>query len=826
MSLPATRRIARYLLFVGLAAPFPAFAGEPVTPPPTEMETVTVTGQSEDQLTGSNTLDRGILDRLPGRNGSLNEALGILPGVQLSDESRTSDNAGEILPPNLSISGGRFYENNFIIDGLGNNSLLDPVFSDPSNNSNVPGHPQELFVQPVFVEEATVYRSNIPARFSGFTGGVVDVVTRDPADTFGGQLYLRHTRDEWTELHYPDSRKAEFETPQDGSAQPEFEKYDEGASLDIPLGDQSGILVGYSKSFSDIPMVLIDQTETQTRTLENYFLKYVNQLTPSSTLRITGIATPYEADYFLDETVKSNYTIENGGYGLVTSLEQRFNWGTVAADLGYRASRNNREAPPNYFTWQVTASKPWGAVADAGQKFPYSREGGYGDIEKEQSTYSGALNISLEPFMSGTVRHEVAAGVGVENAEGSFKRLDDMTVYTLASKSTKVVCAEGAIDCIPKEQFLYTKNVYPADNAEETIRYYDAYLEDKLEWGRLTLRPGVHFSSDDLQRNDNWAPRLAASLDLFGNGSTLLVGGVNRYYGRALLTHALAEEKLPYQNWRRGNSPTDTKSTVLNPDNTPKPWQNIGRKSVALTRLTDLDTPYSDEWTLGIEQQLGGGKLNLDYLEREGEDELATRALPISADGYIYSEWSNDGRSDHREATLSWERGWANHALLLTAGWQETETSNGDYTERVDADNDGLQDPVWYHGRIVDRQELPSPDFNREWVAALTYTGRLPWGFTFTNVTRYRSGHRSLEDTGETKTLDNGEELDVYDEVKQPESWVFDWRVDWEKKVWNEHLLIVSLEINNVFDEKVESGEVIDIYDLGRQIWLGMTYKF
>lgn len=38
---------------------------------------------------------------------------------------------------------------------------------------------------------------------------------------------------------------------------------------------------------------------------------------------------------------------------------------------------------------------------------------------------------------------------------------------------------------------------------------------------------------------NNLSPRLSATYDIWGTGNTLIIGGVNRYYGRSMLTYAL-----------------------------------------------------------------------------------------------------------------------------------------------------------------------------------------------------------------------------------------------------------------------------------------------
>ncbi len=839
--LSINRAQSHILLLALLAFALPAFAEDtPATAPLAEMETVTVTGQAEDKLTGSNSLNRSTLDNLPARNGSLNEAIGILPGVQLGEYSRTSDNAGEILPPNISISGGRFYENNFIVDGMGNNSLLDPAYDNTSDLSRVPGHPQEFFLHPSLVESISVYRSNIPAKFGSFTGGVVDVQTRDPSGRWGGQINLRHTRSEWTELHIADEREGEFDNPVNGKVQPDFRKYDSSFSMDVPLTENSGVLIAASRIYSKIPLVLVDDTENQYRTLDNYFLKYAAQLSPQNRLTLSGNYTPYDAELFLPETIDSDYTINNEAYSFSAKLSSELKSSTLEFNLGYRKSTNNREAAANYFAWQATPSKSWGNITDAdvtNKSNRVSKEGGYGDLEQSQNTWAANVNISMDPVQTLKVSHVVEFGASYEQVDGKYERDENLTYYSgicgIYSKASAcnpattaaiVQCRPGDIDCIKNEQFFYQKTVYPADSTDTTIRFYDVYLEDTMTWGGLSFRPGLRFSYDDLQKNKNWAPRLAGSYDFFGDGETVLIGGINRYYGKTLLTHALAEEHAPTQFWKRDNK-------ALGPGNIPKDWTLSPKTVFPATRLADLKTPYTDEWTVGIDQKLFGGVASLSYIERKGRDELFSKILAKDADGYVYTEWTNDGESWHQEATLSWERTWQNHYILITTTWQETETSNSSYDDiinSVDKNKDGIIDPVYYNGQVYDREDLPRPDFNREWTAAFTYIGRLPYNFTFTNVTRYRSGYTALVNTGKD-TLPippTDKPLDIYDEIKQPESWVFDWVIEWEKVIRDEQSLIFALEINNVFDEKVTSGESIDVYDLGRQFWLGLSYKF
>ncbi len=118
-----------------------------------------------------------------------NSFLRGLPNVQYQDD--TNDNAGvegqailNTKPQEVSISGGRTYENNFILNGIGINTITGT--EEPYDSSNrgelsdddtaynadrIYGlHSQTVFVPTDFVDSATVIDSNASARYGSFQG--------------------------------------------------------------------------------------------------------------------------------------------------------------------------------------------------------------------------------------------------------------------------------------------------------------------------------------------------------------------------------------------------------------------------------------------------------------------------------------------------------------------------------------------------------------------------------------------------------------------------------------------------------------------------------
>lgn len=825
------RQLGTNILLLFLAASLALASVAPAAStdvPPPEIPTlppVTVVAAPEEHLTGSSSLSRETIDALPRGNGSVNELLDVLPGVQFAEEARSSQTAGEILPPAVSISGGRTYQNNFTIDGLGNNSLLDPNADDPKSSVSVPGHPQEIFLDASLVEEVTVYDHNVPASYGGFTGGAVDARTRNPAPEFGGALHYRTTSDRWTELHVDDEDEEDFEASRSHLRQPHFEKHDAGISLDIPLGRRGGLLASYQRSESTIPLRWLGEHKKQRRRNENFFLKYALNLPSGVSLDVTALHAPYRADYFYPDAVDGDITIDGGGSSFATTYQRPLPLGDLRLLAAYRVSENSRRAAPHLRRWLydldplnpgtlLSTAKPWGAEAEDG----VSTEGSVGSLESEQQGWQARADFTAAGFATGPLRHAVSAGIDFERVRGTLERPEENHIYFGPKYAPTVTCEEGAIDCIAGEQYFTKRFVYEPDEVVATIDQYHLYLEDRMRLGRLELRPGVRFSYDDFMKNRNTAPRLAASYDLLGDGATVLVAGYNRYYGKTLLTYKLREGSRPYRyEWR-----------TLAGD-TPTAWGPLLVMGVPLAgrgyRYSDLKTPYTDETVFGLDQRLFGGVASLRYIERQGDDEFATHTV---VEPKVY-ELNNNGHSRHQEYRFAWERRSTRHFLALNATYQETESSNEKYTSELDLED--LEKQVVYRGEVVYRSDLPRNDYNRPWTANLTYSVRLPLGFAFTNVTKYRSGYRAPADT----RVNTPEGLDIYARIKQPESWIFDWRIDWQKGVGRGQALGLTLEVLNVFDRKVPAGPSGDAlepgsstagYELGRQFWAGAEYRF
>lgn len=741
---------------------------------PTVLPPIMVHASREPITDAAKIIDKNILDKIPTANGSINEALSFLPDIQFSETSNLSAQGGEILPSAVSISGGRGFENNFLIDGLSNNSLIDPDADNPLSNNDVPGHAQEIFLGTSLVGGVTVYDNNVPASYGDFKGGVVHASTIDPRPESGGSLFYRTTRDAWTEFHIAATEKEKFENSGDHTRQPEFEKHQTGFDVHVPLTPQWRLLGAYQLFLSTIPLQNLGESRKQHRRNETFLLKLAGEPTPRHALNLTYLYSPYEGQYFKKDFRDSGFTIRGGAYRISAEATTELSFADLHLRAGYGESENSRQGPDHMIQVQ-NPDNSW------------DKEGFAGDVDKKQQTFQLKTDLKLHPILTGAVAHELNIGGDFQHIQGTSERDQTSYLYTYYASGTA------------------RRNVYEKYSVQAILRQYSLYAEDILHYKRLELRPGLRLSYDDFMENLNAAPRLAAAVDIFGNGKTILVGGINRYYANTLLTYKLRAD-MPDTNIEQWSG-TDG-------------WA-LWKSSSTTYGYSSLKTPYADEYVVGIEQQLYGGKASAKYVQRNGRDEFARTMTDKQPDGKFYYTLNNNGRSHHESYRVSWERQWRHHFLSINGTYQKSESSNESYDDLLN--DEDLDEEIWYDGGVILKSELPRKNFNRPWLVNLLYVGEFPHNISFSSQLKYRSGYWTLQKSGQTHT-ELG--IPIYEKTRLGGAITLNCKLDWHTRLWAGNGLTLSLEILNLLDKKSAVGEVEDGYEMGRQFWLGARYTF
>ena len=339
------------------------------------------------------------------------------------------------------------------------------------------------------------------------------------------------------------------------------------------------------------------------------------------------------------------------------------------------------------------------------------------------------------------------------------------------------------------------------------------FLQDSIRWKRLELFPGGRLSYDDFSDNLNLAPRFSASYDVFDNQRTVLFFGRNRYFSGTQLTYGL------YSN---------TYISTETRESSELDWTTTRSYHYA---TSDLKTPYADEVTLGIIQQLFGGEFKIQYIDKKNRDEFAREKIDgegLAPDTY---RLNNRGRTDYESIQLSWQRWWTRHFLDLNATWQKTATSHTSYLTQFDSDDQNAT--LWYEGEEIYKYELPRTDFNRPYLFNLMYSFKVNDQLTLSSVTRVRGPYYRHMYAGEKRASElepeQGEVL-VYEKKKSHTSVTFDWHLRWAIPYPAERQLILALDALNIFNKRLkvgyDSGNFGYSYELGRQIWAGLEYRF
>lgn len=150
-----------------------------------ELDTVHVKGNTKLPLSSKYEFDQNNLATKLQANSNVSDTLASMPSVRVSS-NRNGNTLGEIAPQNISFHGERYYNNNFMLNGIGINdnvnpiglgedSLLESDMTKTIDPQYMPvGHPQAFWLSTDLIDTLEVYDSNVPSQYGNFTGGVVN----------------------------------------------------------------------------------------------------------------------------------------------------------------------------------------------------------------------------------------------------------------------------------------------------------------------------------------------------------------------------------------------------------------------------------------------------------------------------------------------------------------------------------------------------------------------------------------------------------------------------------------------------------------------------
>lgn len=822
----------------------------------TQLPTLVVTDVREPM--GTTVIDRKHIETQAAGNGDITSLLKIHPNVQFNNTQLSSKSPGEISPANISINGAKYYQNAFIVDGMNMNNDIDPAQTNPNLADYVPGNSQGMALDTDLLESIVVYDSNVPAAYGRFNGGVIEANTRKPKKEFSGKISYQATKSSWTRYHIDERQKEDFEYAADYWDQPEFDKFIVRGTLEGHLTENFGLLANFSQKRSTIPTSFYSSNniatngwvkEEQKREIDNYFIKAVWQPVSRLTLESSLSSAPEENTYYRTNTADGAFTVKNGG----TQFNLKALWdgdlAKVEHNLSYGQIEQSRDSEAaQWYTWRKSTSKPWGPLSGSNAS---SIEGGTGDLDQLQKTWSYRLNADWKAFTLLGATHRVQSGLEISSQYVHWDRPADNSTFIISTaagnpwtntciNSSGVVveaCSIGTTVNGEPGQYLNQRTRSAKGKFDFTTTQWAAWVQDEIEIDRLTLRPGVRVDSDNYMDKTTWAPRMAATYDVFANQSTVLTAGANRYYGRNIT------------NWRLSDNINRLKFTERRA-NLDAPWTPVSQAK-DLSKFDQLDIPYDDELMFGISQRWRGAQFDLKYVNRKGRDqimEVQGQAIgQPSTDPDLsntYTTWTNGGKSETDIVTLTVTPLQAIEALgtrttgQLVLDWTKSKKSAPDYLRPNTSEHElHFQNPwIQYDGDIIHYANRPASNYNRPWTLRLSTITEIPqWNLTWSNFLRYRAAYSKIAQTKSATTsgvFHNGQQIAVWEKRKFNNALTWDIRLGWEYPFARNQAVFVNIDVFNVLDKKsvADTSNVtstgIPTYEVGRQFWLEVGYRF
>lgn len=816
-----------------------------ITVSATETDIIEREVYAKSEQAGRFVIEHEEINMAPSTTGSVNEVLRMRALVQFDQNSRNSRLGGDITPPRVSIGGGRYYENNFLLDGISISNNLDPsgFNSSTSDGSSVApsGEAESRFIDPDLVGSLTVYTSNVPAEYGAFTGGVISAKIREPrTDGIHLSLKYRHTSDSWARQHYLPGQ-AGYSTNA-ASYQPEFTKHEYSLSLETPFSSASGALHGaallsYTEKRSIIPVYdTTNRAEKHNilRLNRNLLLKLTERFSDDFKASLTTAWIPYEGEYYAQANRRgSRFTAEGGGFSMQLDTENTFSLGLLDTTLSFQHSNLDRDGEGNaIYTWRnasTNAYANWGTSTTA-------MEGFAGDYTQSKNQFTLKPVFTFNPLRTGWLKHALKAGgefsylkFKANHVGSSLYMWSGTSSLNTPTNSPYNTDAVGDLKdgVVTGEQWLNRRSSYAPWHKNLGVTQAAFFVEDTIQLERISFRPGVRVSYDDISNNVDIAPRTLLTVDVLKNNLLNLHAGYNRYYGTQIVNWAM------YNNT---NFSTETR------DSWDQPWTSTPPVRPAASRsLGDLDSPYNDEFSLGAEVNIWKTAFRLEAVKRKHRDQIRSIPDPDGPAGVSNNrKYSNGGKTDYEGLSFEIEKNlnlyWAGkHRLLFTASKSESKTSFRTDLGLAEGANLISPDYAMYNGEIVLKDVMPPNNFNNPWVLALSD------GMSFLNdrlrlhnVFRYEKGGDGVFYVG-SRTGISPDTLTIYEYVDghQPSSLYYDLSAEFDLLKCKGGTLTLRVEILNVFDRKIltnteksVSGNGTDSYMMGRQLYAGMQYKF
>lgn len=807
---------------------------------------------------GRTTFSESAISILQPGFGDPNLLFETLPNVQYDGnrDRLTNNTVQDLSPAQFSIAGGRVYENQFVIDGVGTNSVMDSVSDNFNNFNEVVGHSQTVYLDPSILREAAIYDSNVPAEFGGFTGGVVSYRVRDPQPGFGFSAAYSHTSSAWTQYLV-----AEENITDPMPRRPEFEQTRLNVRADVPVSGRVGTLFAFTRSKASVrkppdQSLFGEDIRGSNSTLDNYLARVRWDVSDETRINVQTLWTPYEREFLRFDTD----TFKGGGTTTFVELDQIFLQSELTVKLAHTTNDNSRTSAPAFFIFQNTESIDW--VPDGRRS---GQLGGFGDLDVSQRDVS--LNATQHFLFDA---FDLRVGLQASRIRAHRSRPENNFTFRngvllgdrVADDGTelRVRLAEGVDledpSIIPDEQILTQRIDYLAHEATvhlNTLGLWTEYARDFFLFDRLDIRArwGLRHDYDEFLGNHNFAPRLSTVFGLPWDANLTI--GINRYYSRNMVAYKLREsypdefvyDRIPEITRDFTEDFTGIIETRVYSDE----WRLRQHNRSPRFSQSDLNTPYSDEFSAAVTFPFLRGQGRVRVMRRENRDEFVRsegiRDTFITEDGlersFIQYFVTNRGFTNYESLSLEWQGNWQGFTFDINATFSKTQNGGADSFFSVVGDGDDTADElIFYNGEVIRFGELSfiRDNFATPAIVNTNITrGFFENRFVANLNLRYRAAFDSIEASlipnvdrsaliNETVVVD-GETFDVYQDVRNPAILRANVNLSWNFLRTRHGNWHADLRVRNVTNSIPRTTATsANPYQRGRSFWLEVKYRF
>lgn len=816
--------------------------------------------------TGTTVMDSTEVGIRTDGGGDANSFLRGLPNVQYQDD--TNDEAGvegqailNTRPLELSISGGRTYENNFILNGIGINTITGTEEPYGTNGGELSDddttydanriyglHSQTIFVPSDFIEKATVIDSNAPAQYGSFQGGVVEYTLKEPAtDRLRAAASVDYQNDSMVDYQLA----TEDGTNPNDVDPPEFFKKKSAFSITGPITDNIAVIGQYSvtDAWTDKSKEYIYGDEAIESESRNQFYRLqANAETDLGLFKLEGIHTDYNQDFESDnyrdleiDTATQSYAgkLENtyefedfsiGGIPLANvsltskitaSKSDTLNLSGDDFVRNWQSTyfRTISGVPTNVFT---SSMLDWCRVDPTSTTSTSCREGGLGSERGQgQERYTWSQDLAGD-VGNGTFK----AGYEFGYTEAHRWRAKDYVNYTyrvaqsytnLRNAGISTFTCNTTEECYA-EQFAATKGVWEAYDIKAQIMQANSYFELDQTFDWLNIRPGFRLDYDDYQGNLNIAPRVVATVTPIEAFS--ISGGYNRYYDAANLAYAIRDQQPRQITYTRTPSSTGVVGDFTN--GTVESYYSFD--------ASELKTPYTDEFTAAINftDPLTDGNWRLRYIHRTSRDQYATTKAStteyVLTNGAGGSYASFTGEYAKELPTAAWNP--ADRSVLAASiTWADNNVSSNSYF----VEEDELEERISYQGQSYTKEgfnvvtgNMDIPLRAQVGLSGSFFDERLTLGV----AANYNFAYDGVADSGDTEDID-GIQHEIWEDKAFDAVMTVDLAGSYKVASVDEHGLTLNFKVVNLFNALGNTTtENAQPWVIGRTLWVGASAEF